>query len=85
MLPELYKGVFFVLLAKYYLSRGEYIKSRSELLPLLTEMDGEMLAKSMALKNCPAEARADEYFDAMLRWCSNIMEWSEQITSRATG
>jgi len=75
MLPELYKGTFFVLLSKYYLSSGKYLNSKSELLSLLAGMDREILTKSMMLKSDPVETvkDSDEYYDALMRWSAEII------------
>ena len=74
-LKELYKGAFFILQAAYYLRHGEYVRSKKELLPLLTKTEREILAVNMNWYEHQKKitADADEYFDGIISWCSEIL------------
>ena len=74
-LKELYKGAFFILQATYYLREGEYVRSKKELLPLLTETEQDILSVSMNWNEHQKKitADADEYFGLMISWCSEIL------------
>jgi len=74
-LKELYKSAFFILQAAYYLRYGEYVRSKKELRPLLTETEQEILSVSMNWNEHQKKiiAEADEYFGLIIRWCSEIL------------
>jgi len=74
-LKELYKGAFFILQATYYLRHGEYVRSKKELLPLLTETEREILSVSMSWNEHQKKiiADSDEYFSLIISWCSEIL------------
>jgi len=74
-LKALYKGAFFILQATYYLRHGEYVRSKKELLPLLTETEREILSVSMSWNEHQKKiiADSDEYFSLIISWCSEIL------------
>lgn len=53
-LQELYKGVFFILQAEYYVRSGEYILRKSELLAKLEGAEKEVLRISFLRKEIPS-------------------------------
>ena len=71
-LPETYKGVFFILQNLYYLSSGEFVATKMELLPLLTGKSYEILERSLELADC-AMYDFDDSFKLLLNWCQEVM------------
>ena len=71
-LPETYKGVFFILQNLYYLSSGEFVATKMELLPLLTGKSYEILKRALELADC-AMYDFDDSFKLLLNWCQEVM------------
>ena len=71
-LPGTYKGVFFILQNLYYLSSGEFVATKMELLPLLTGKSYEILKRALELADC-AMYDFDDSFKLLLVWCQEVM------------
>jgi len=74
-LKELYKGAFFILQAAYYLRHGEYVRSKKELFPLLTETERQILSVGINWNEHQKKiiADPDEYFSLIISWCAEIL------------
>lgn len=72
-LPGSYKGVFFILQNLYYLMRGEYIATKTELLPLLGGKNHAVLARSMEL-NSGIPHDFHESFELLFTWCQDTLK-----------
>ena len=71
-LPGTYKGVFFILQNLYYLSSGEFVATKMELLPLLTGKSYEVLKRALELADCTMYD-FDDSFKLLLNWCQEVM------------
>jgi hypothetical protein len=71
-LPGTYKGVFFILQNLYYLSSGEFVAKKAELLSLLDGNDHAVLKMSMELADC-STYDFDDSFDLLFTWCQQVM------------
>ena len=71
-LPGTYKGVFFILQNLYYLSSGEFVAKKAELLSLLDGNDHAVLKMSMELADC-STYDFDDSFELLLTWCQQVM------------
>ena len=71
-LPGTYKGVFFILQNLYYLSSGEFVATKMELLPLLTGKSYEILKRASELADCTTYD-FDDSFKLLLNWCQEVM------------
>ncbi|MDD6173704.1 MAG: nucleotidyltransferase domain-containing protein [Elusimicrobia bacterium] len=69
-LRELYKGVFFILQAEYYVRSGEYILNKSE---LLSKLEG---AEKEVLQICSARKEIPSYPPEKVKYCcKKLMEF----------
>ncbi len=70
VLQELYKGVFFILQAEYYLRSGEYILKKSE---LISKLEGE---EKEVLQICSARKEIPSYPPEKVKYCcKKLMEF----------
>ena len=72
-LPYSYKCVFFILQNLYYLTHGEYIQRKRDLLEKLSGKHHEVLACSMELSSCKS-FDFSECFDLLFTWCQEVMQ-----------
>lgn len=72
-LPGTYKGVFYILQNLYYLTSGDFVARKAELLPLLKGNDYAVLKRSMELTDC-AEYDFDDSFELLFTWCQQVMQ-----------
>lgn len=73
-LPGTYKGVFFILQNMHYLSHGQFLQTKAQLLQCLSGLDREVLACSMQL------SRGENYdfeacFSLLFTWCQKTLAW----------
>lgn len=75
-LKEFYKSAFFVLQAADYLRRGEYARSKKELLAFLAGNERRILTINMNVGEYEREfaANPDEYFGLLINWCAEILD-----------
>ncbi len=71
-LPLTYKGVFFILQNLHYLKCGEYIQTKSELLPLLADKDHMVLKRSIELGSGIQYDFSDS-FELLFTWCQDTL------------
>ena len=69
-LPFAYKGVFFILQNLYFLTSGEFIFTRNELLNKVSGKDYEVLKRSMEY----GESNFDESFELLFSWCQETLK-----------
>ncbi len=72
-LPASYKSVFFILQNLHYLQTGEFIRTKSELLPLLSDNNRTVLERAAQL----GEGNGydfDESFKLLFNWCQLTMK-----------
>lgn len=67
-----YKSVFFILQNLYYLKNGEYIGTKSELLPLLEGKNRAVMTRAMELQNGIAYDFS-ESFELLFTWCQEAL------------
>ena len=74
-LQGMFKGAFFLLQIEYYLKNGDYIRTKRELLPLLTGDPQEILRVSMSwdAETISVKNKPDSYFALLLRWAQTIL------------
>lgn len=74
-LQGMFKGAFFLLQIEYYLQSGDYIRTKRELLPLLSGDAHEILRISMGWDNELNAVKLDSvpYFTLLLRWVQQIL------------
>ena len=72
-LPGTYKGVFFILQNLHYLSSGEFVAKKMELLSRLEGDNHAVLKRSMELTDCSAYD-FDDSFALFLTWCQQVMQ-----------
>lgn len=72
-LPGTYKGVFFILQNLYYLTNGEYIPTKAELLALLDGKNHAVLQRSIELNNGISHDFS-ESFELLFTWCQNTLK-----------
>ncbi len=72
-LPDTYKGVFFILQNLYYLMHGEYIATKTELLPLLEGKNHAVLERSIEL-NKGISHDFCESFELLFVWCRDTLK-----------
>lgn len=71
-LPGTYKGVFFILQNLHYLKSGEYIQTKADLLPLLSDKDNLVLKRSIELgKGIPYDF--SDSFELLFTWCQDTL------------
>ncbi len=71
-LPRSYKSVFFILQNLYYLTHGEFVATKAELLPLLTGKNRMVLERSMEL-NRGVSFNFHESFTLLFTWCQETL------------
>ena len=69
-LPFVYKGVFFILQNLYFLTNGEFVSTKNELLNKLIGKDYEVLKRSMEY----GESNFDESFELLFSWCQETLK-----------
>lgn len=72
-LPGTYKGVFFILQNLHYLTHGQFIGAKAELVQSLSGKDRAVLERSMSM------ARGDAYdfedsFELLFTWCQETLQ-----------
>ena len=72
-LPGTYKGVFFILQNIYYLTHREFVRTKAELLELLTGKDYEVLKRGMEL-NTGVPHDFQSSFEILFLWCQQTMK-----------
>ena len=75
ILRSLYKTSFFVMIAEHFYETGDFIKKKSDLIPLLPEEERKLL-ESMSLFDAPAldDDRFKELSKNMLEWSSRLIQ-----------
>lgn len=72
-LPASYKGVFFILQSLYYLKHGEFIATKSALLPLLDGKNRCVLMRSLEMDNGNSYDFQDS-FQLLFSWCQETLQ-----------
>jgi len=72
-LPGSYKSVFFILQNLYYLESRKYIRTKAELLPLLSGQNHAVLERAVELKNGIAHDFSDS-FELLFTWCQDTLK-----------
>lgn len=73
ILRSLYKTSFFVMIAKHFYETGDYIKKKSDLIPLLPKEERKLL-ESISLFDAPP--LDDDQFKELSK---NMLEWSSRL------
>lgn len=68
-----YKGVFFILQNLHYLECGEYIPTKVELLPLLSDKNRAVLERAIQLANRTVYDFS-ESFELLFMWCQDTLK-----------
>lgn len=71
-LPITCKSVFFIMQHLYYLSSGDFIPTKRELLECVQDEDKIVLELSMSLRN-HADYDFDRAFSVLFNWCQNAL------------
>lgn len=71
-LPYVYKGVFFILQNIYYLKTGDFIRTKKELLQVLSDDDKIILEHALQLAK-GVEFNFDTSFKMLFNWCQNTI------------
>lgn len=71
-LPSIYKGVFFILQNKHYLSTGDFVGRKTELLHRLEGDDREVMKRYMDMKD-GIEFDHEESFRLLFSWCQKTL------------
>ena len=71
-LPGIYKGVFFILQNKHYLSTGDFVGRKTELLHRLEGDDREVMKRYMDMKD-GIEFDHEESFRLLFSWCQKTL------------
>ncbi len=71
-LPITCKSVFFVMQHLYYLSSGNFISTKRELLECVQDEDKTVLELSISLQNC-TDYDFDKAFAILFNWCQNAL------------
>lgn len=72
-LPETYKGVFFILQNLHYLTHGEFIGTKAELLARLDGKNHAVLQRAMDYKK-GLSFDFDESFELLFSWCQESLQ-----------
>lgn len=72
-LPGSYKSVFFILQNLYFLEHGKYIKTKAELIPLLSGVSRSVLENAVKL-NGGAEFDFAGSFELLFKWCQDTLK-----------
>ena len=72
-LPGTYKGVFFILQNLHFLTHGQFIATKAELLPLLEGNNRAVLERSLAMSG-GAEFDFADSFELLFTWCQETLE-----------
>ena len=71
-LPGIFKGVFFILQNKHYLSSGDFVRTKTQLLEQLEGLDYEVMKTSMDMKKgCVSDF--EESFRLLFTWCQRTL------------
>ncbi len=71
-LPFTFKGVFFILQNIFYLKNGIFIRTKFELLPLLSDVDYAVLNRSIEINN-GLQYDFHESFELLFNWCQKTL------------
>ena len=71
-LPMTYKSVFFIMQHLYYLSSGNFISTKRELLGCVQDEDRAVLELSISLQNY-SDYDFDRAFAVLFNWCQNAL------------
>lgn len=71
-LPITCKSVFFIMQHLHYLSSGNFISTKRELLECVQDEDKTVLELSMSLQNC-IDYDFDKAFSILFHWCQNAL------------
>lgn len=71
-LPITCKSVFFIIQHLHYLSSGNFISTKRELLECVQDEDKTVLELSMSLQNC-IDYDFDKAFSILFHWCQNAL------------
>lgn len=71
-LPVTCKSVFFIMQHLYYLSTGNFVPTKRELLECVQDEDKTVLELSISLQNC-ADYDFDKAFSILFNWCQNAL------------
>ena len=72
MLPQTYKGVFFILQNWYYLTHGVFVATKAELLCLLDGKNKAVLERAVVFAN-GADYDFAESFSLLFTWCQELL------------
>lgn len=72
-LPASYKVVFFILQSLYYLRHGEYVSTKTALLPLLDGIDLSVMNRSLEVDNGSRYDFQDS-FQLLFHWCQETLQ-----------
>ena len=71
-LPITCKSIFFIMRHLYYLSSGNFVSTKRELLECVQDEDKTVLELSMSLQNC-TDYDFDKAFSVLFNWCQNAL------------
>lgn len=71
-LPMTCKSIFFIMQHLYYLSNGNFVQTKRELLECVRDEDKTVLELSMSLQNC-IDYDFDKAFSVLFNWCQNVL------------
>lgn len=71
-LPMTCKSIFFIMQHLYYLSNGNFVQTKRELLECVRDDDKTVLELSMSLQNC-IDYDFDKAFSVLFNWCQNVL------------
>ena len=72
-LPTTCKSVFFIMQHLYYLSSGNFIPTKRELLACVQDEDKKVLELSLSLQE-NSDYDFDQAFSILFRWCQNALQ-----------
>ena len=72
-LPDAYKSIFFILQNLYYLEVGKFVRTKAQLLPLLSGRNKAVLERAMRLGNGEPYDFA-ESFALLFTWCQETLK-----------
>ena len=72
-LPGVYKGVFFILQNLHYLTSGQFIGTKAELVQALSGKNRAVLERSMAM-NSGTEFDFEDSFHLLFTWCQETLQ-----------
>ena len=71
-LPVTCKSIFFIMQHLYYLSNGNFVLTKRELLECVQDEDETVLELSISLQNC-IDYDFDKAFFILFNWCQNML------------